>query len=79
MTSYMVYDRWFSCNIRPFNGGLLLQKMNAASALSASCFPENGAWVYLGASSARGEPYHNLLGRSPPWARRSLPTIRSGC
>jgi len=65
MTSYMVYDQWFSCNIRPYNGGLLLQKMNGSQRFVGFLYPENGAWVYLGASSARGEPYHNYSGNSP--------------
>jgi len=30
MTSYMVYDTWFSCNIHPYKGGLILQKMNGS-------------------------------------------------
>jgi len=65
MTSYMIYDQWFSCNIRPYNGGLLLQKMNGSQRFVGFLYPENGAWVYLGASSARGEPYHNYSGNSP--------------
>ena len=39
-------------------------------ALCWNLFPENGAWVYLGASSARGEPWHNYSGASPR-ARRA--------
>jgi hypothetical protein len=27
-------------------------------------YPDNGAWVYLGASSARGEPVHAYSGAS---------------
>lgn len=65
MTSYMVYDGWFACNIRPYNGGLLLQKMGGSQRFVGFLFPENGAWVYLGASSARGEPWHNYSGTSP--------------
>jgi len=65
MTSYVVYDQWFSCNVRPFHGGLLLQKMNGSQRFVGGLFPENGAWVYLGASSAKGEPYHNYSGASP--------------
>jgi hypothetical protein len=78
MTSYMVYDRWFSCNIRPFNGGLLLQKMNGSQRFVGFLFPENGAWVYLGASSARGEPYHNYSGRSPALGAQVTPDDQIG-
>jgi hypothetical protein len=65
MSAYMVYDAWFSCAIRPMNGRLMLQKMNGSQRFMGYLYPENGAWVYLGASSARDEPYHEYSGRSP--------------
>src|ERR1700743_2742447 len=52
MASYMVYDGWFSCIIRSHNGGLVLQKTNGTQRFMGMLYPENGAWVYLGASSA---------------------------
>jgi Domain of unknown function (DUF4893) len=78
MTSYMVYDQWFSCNVRPFRGGLLLQKMNGSQRFVGFLFPENGAWVYLGASSARGEPYHNYSGASPALGTQVTPDDQIG-
>jgi hypothetical protein len=78
MTSYMVYDQWFSCNVRPFRGGLLLQKMNGSQRFVGFLFPENGAWVYLGASSARGEPYHNYSGASPALGAQVTPDDQIG-
>jgi hypothetical protein len=57
MTSYMVYDRWFDCNIRALGNGLLLEKMNGSQRFTGRLFPENGAWIYRGASSVRGEPW----------------------
>jgi hypothetical protein len=78
MSSYMVYDAWFTCNIRPYNGGLLLQKMNGSQRFVGFLFPENGAWVYLGASSARGEPWHNYSGRSPALGAQTTPDDQIG-
>ena len=78
MASYMVYDQWFSCNIRPVNGGLLLQKMNGSQRFVGFLFPENGAWVYLGASSARGEPWHNYSGASPSLGASVTPDDQIG-
>jgi Domain of unknown function (DUF4893) len=78
MTSYMVYDAWFSCNIRPFRGGLLLQKENGSQRFVGFLFPENGAWVYLGASSARGEPWHNYSGASPALGAQLTPDDQIG-
>jgi len=78
MTSYMVYDSWFTCNIRPYDGGLLLQKMNGSQRFVGFLYPENGAWVYLGASSARGEPWHNYSGRSPALGAQVTPDDQIG-
>ena len=78
MTSYMVYDAWFSCNIRAYKGGLLLQKMNGSQRFVGFLYPENGGWVYLGASSAVGEPYHNYSGRSPSIGAEVTPDDQIG-
>jgi hypothetical protein len=78
MSSFMVYDQWFNCNIRPSNGGLLLQKMNGSQRFVGFLFPENGAWVYLGASSARGEPWHNYSGASPALGAQVTPDDQIG-
>ena len=78
MTSYMVYDTWFSCNIHPYKGGLILQKMNGSQRFIGFLYPENGAWVYLGASSARGEPYHDYSGRTPAIGAQVTPDDQIG-
>ena len=78
MSSYMVYNAWFACNIRPTRGGLLLQKMNGSQRFVGFLYPENGAWVYLGASSARGEPYHNYSGNSPAIGAQVTPDDQIG-
>jgi Domain of unknown function (DUF4893) len=78
MTSYQVYDRWFSCNIRPYNGGLLLEKMNGSQRFVGFLFPENGGWVYVGASSIRREPWHEYSGRSPALGAQVTPDDQIG-
>ena len=78
MSSFMVYDQWFNCNIRPSNGGLLLQKMNGSQRFVGFLFPQDGAWVYLGASSARGEPWHNYSGASPALGAQVTPDDQIG-
>jgi|SRR5579863_405706 hypothetical protein len=78
MTSAMVYDGWFTCNIRPFRGGLLLQKMNGSQRFAGMLFPENGGWIYLGATSARGEPWHNYSGASPALGAQVTPDDQIG-
>ena len=78
MSSYIVYDRWFSCSIRPFNGGLLLQKKNGSQRFAGFLYPDNGAWVYLGASSTRGEPWHYYSGASPAVGAQVTPDDQIG-
>ena len=78
MSSYLVYDRWFRCNIRPFQGGFLLQKMNGSQRFVGVLFPDHGAWVYVGASSARGEAWHNYSGASPALGAQVTPDDQIG-
>jgi hypothetical protein len=78
MSSYMVYDQWFRCNVRPVNGGLLLQKMDGSQRFVGFLYPDRSGWVYLGASSARGEPYHNYSGASPALGAQVTPDDQIG-
>jgi hypothetical protein len=64
MSAFMVYDRWFTCSIRPMRGGLVLEKSGGGQPFAGHLFPENGAWVYVGASHVRGEPRHSYSGAS---------------
>jgi hypothetical protein len=64
MESYLVYDRWFDCNIRALGNGLTLEKSGGSQRLAGRLFPDNGAWIYVGASRVRGEPRHNYSGAS---------------
>jgi hypothetical protein len=78
MSSYMVYDRWFDCSIRRHNGGLLLEKSNGSQRFAGFLYPEQGAWIYLGASNVRGEPRHNYSGASPALGAQVTPDDQIG-
>ena len=78
MSSYMVYDRWFTCSIRPTRGGLLLEKTNGSQRFAGWLYPEQGAWVYLGASSVAGEPRHHYSGASPALGAAVTPDDQIG-
>ncbi len=65
MNAFMVYDRWFTCIIRPASSGLLLEKSGGSQGFAGTLFPENGAWVYVGASHVRGEPRYGYSGAAP--------------
>jgi hypothetical protein len=65
MSAFMVYDRWFTCSIRAERGGLLLEKSGGSQRFAGMLFPENGAWIYVGASYVRGESRHSYSGAAP--------------
>jgi len=78
MSAFMVYDRWFTCTIRPVRGGLLLEKAGGSQAFAGTLFPENGAWVYIGASRVRGEPRHVYSGASSALGAQVTPGDQIG-
>jgi len=78
MESYMVYSAWFTCSIRPHNGGLMLQKTNGTQRFMGMLYPENGAWVYLGAWSAKGEPWHDYSGATASVGAKVTPDDQIG-
>ena len=62
MTGYAVFD-WFPCSISRVNGGIWFQK-EGTQRMAGYLYPEDGGlWVYLGAQSAKGEPWHRYSGR----------------
>jgi len=78
MSSYIVYDRWFTCSIRLTRGGLLLEKTGGSQRFGGWLYQEQGAWVYLGASHVRGEPRHTYSGASPALGAQVTPDDQIG-
>lgn len=78
ISPYIVYDSWFACNIRMVNGGLLFQKVTGTQRTIGFLYPEQGSWIYLGASSARQEPWHNYSGRTPSIGAETTPDDQIG-
>jgi hypothetical protein len=78
MSAYMVYDRWFDCSIRSTRGGLLLEKTGGSQRFAGRLYPENGGWVYLGASHVRGELRHRYSGPSPAQGAQVTPDDQIG-
>ena len=62
MTGYAVFS-WFPCTISRVNGGIWFEKQGTQR-MAGYLYPEQGGlWVYLGAQSAKGEPWHRYSGR----------------
>jgi hypothetical protein len=78
VSAYMVYDRWFTCSIRSTRGELLLEKTGGTQRFAGWLYPEQGAWVYLGASSVRGEPRHTYSGAYPALGAQVTPDDQIG-
>ena len=62
MTDYAVFS-WFPCRISRVNGGIWFEK-EGTQRMAGYLYPENGVFVYLGAQSARGEPWHRYSGNA---------------
>ena len=77
VNAYIVYQ-WFNCRITSANGGLFFQKLNGTLRTQGFLYPENGAWVYLGAASAKGEPPHRYSGRTPSVGAPATPDDQIG-
>jgi hypothetical protein len=62
MTGYAVFN-WFPCRISRVGGGVWFEKQGTQR-MAGYLYPEKGGlWIYLGAQSARGEPWHRYSGR----------------
>jgi len=77
VNAFIVY-RWFNCSIRAVNGGLFFQKSDGTLRTQGFLYPESGAWIYLGAQSALGEPWHRYSGRTPSVGAPATPDDQIG-
>jgi hypothetical protein len=77
VNAYIVYG-WFNCSIRAASGGLIFQKGDGSLKTQGFLYPENGAWIYLGAQSAKGEPWHRYSGRTASVGAPATPDDQIG-
>ncbi|MBV9548581.1 MAG: DUF4893 domain-containing protein [Alphaproteobacteria bacterium] len=77
MNAYIVYG-WFDCSISAGRDGLIFRKNDGTLRTQGILYPENGAWIYLGAQSARGEPWHRYSGRTPSAGAVATPDDQIG-
>ena len=61
ITPYVVYA-WFNCRISSRDGELFLEKLNGSQRTRGYLYEDDGAFVYLGASSVADEPPHQYSG-----------------
>ncbi len=77
MTGYAVFN-WFPCRIYKVNGGIWFEKQGTQR-MAGWLYPEEGGlWIYLGAQSARGEPWHRYSGRFASVGAETTPDDQVG-
>ncbi|MBU6297053.1 MAG: DUF4893 domain-containing protein [Alphaproteobacteria bacterium] len=61
MTPYIVYS-WFHCRIAEQDGHLTFAKLSGSQHAFGTLYPEGGGFVYLGATTMKGEPTRHYSG-----------------
>ncbi|MDE1937809.1 MAG: DUF4893 domain-containing protein [Alphaproteobacteria bacterium] len=61
MTPYVVYS-WFNCRIADQGGQLTFAKLSGSQHAFGTLYPEGGGFVYLGATTMKGEPTRHYSG-----------------
>jgi hypothetical protein len=78
VNAFIVYPNWYNCRISAANGALVLQKTGGSIRTQGLLYPENGAWIYLGAQSTTGEPWHRYSGRRASLGAPATPDDQIG-
>jgi hypothetical protein len=76
-TPSIVY-KWFTCRISHRDGHLYFQKVTGTQKTQGWLYPDGGTFVYLGASSARGEPPHAYSGNGASLGASQTPDDQIG-
>jgi len=56
----------------------MLEKLDGSLLTRGLLYPENGAWVYLGAQTTRGEPWQPYSGRHNSYGANATPDDQIG-
>jgi hypothetical protein len=78
VNAFIVYPQWYPCHVSVQNGALFFQKTAGSIRTQGMLYPENGAWIYLGAASTTGEPWHTYSGRHPSLGAAATPDDQIG-
>jgi len=78
VNAFIVYPGWYPCHVGVSNGTLYFQKTSGSIRTQGILYPENGAWIYLGAASTTGEPWHRYSGRTPSIGAPATPDDQIG-
>lgn len=76
-TPSIVY-KWFTCRVSHRDGHLYFQKVSGTLKTQGWLYPDGGTFVYLGASSAHGEPPHAYSGNGASLGASQTPDDQIG-
>jgi hypothetical protein len=77
VTPSIVY-KWFTCRISNRGGHLFFEKVTGTQKTRGWLYPDGGSLVYLGASSAKGEPPHTYSGNGASLGATQTPDDQIG-
>jgi hypothetical protein len=78
MTPDVIY-KWFSCRISDRGGHLAFQKLTGTQKTEGALYPDSsGGFVYLGASSVKGEKAHHYSGPGQSAGAQATPDDQIG-
>lgn len=77
MTSHVIYG-WFRCRIAEKDGVLTLDKLTGSQRMQGTLYPQGDAFVYLGASSVKGEVPPRYSGNGASAGAASTPDDQIG-
>jgi hypothetical protein len=78
MTPEIIYS-WFSCRISDRDGQLTFAKITGSQRTEGTLYSDaSGGFVYLGASSVKGEPVHHYSGAGAAAGAQATPDDQIG-
>ncbi|MDE2133061.1 MAG: DUF4893 domain-containing protein [Alphaproteobacteria bacterium] len=77
LTPDVIYT-WFRCRISERDGALFFEKLSGTQRMSGFLYPQDGDFVYLGASSVKGEKPHAYSGNGAEAGAAATPDDQIG-
>ncbi len=77
LTPDVIYT-WFRCRISERDGALFFEKLSGTQRMSGFLYPQDGGFVYLGASTVSGEKPHAYSGNGAAAGAAATPDDQIG-
>lgn len=77
MVPAVVYS-WFRCRVVQYAGALRFEKLSGTQRMAGTLYPDDGGYVYLGASWVKGEHPHRYSGGGASAGAQATPDDQIG-